>query len=137
MQPETPNSQFYKKDEKLSAIKETIETNKFFTRDNSNQPRAVKIENEKSDCSLGSIQFATNKFSSQPELSIENTMSNISNKNPDSNKQRQLLEFIKTVKEKFAELENELTNTKNELNYYKRKSQEQEEVINELRRKDR
>lgn len=137
LQPETPSSQFCKKEEKLHVIKETIETNRFFTRDNSNPQKASKVETERSDISQGSIQFASNKFSSQPELSIENTMSNMSSKNPDLSKQRQLLEFIKTVKVKFAELESELANTKNELNYYKRKSQEQDEVIDELRKKDR
>ena len=137
LQPQTPHSQLWKEDEKLNAIKGTIESHKFFTRENASCQKPNKIEGEKSDCSLGSIQFASNMFSSQPEISTINSGSNFNPQNSDLSKQKQLLEFIKTVKEKFSELENELNNTKNELNYYKRKSQEQDEVIEELRRKER
>lgn len=54
-----------------------------------------------------------------------------------SEKNKQLLEFIKTVKKKFAQMEEELNKTKGELVYYKRKSEEQEEVIDDLRKRER
>jgi hypothetical protein len=50
---------------------------------------------------------------------------------------KQLLEFVKTVKEKFKQMEQEMETLRGEMTYYQRKSQDQAEVIDDLRKREK
>lgn len=52
-------------------------------------------------------------------------------------KNKQMLEFVKTVKEKFKQMEQEMEALRAEMTYYQRKSHEQAEVIDDLRKRER
>jgi len=112
-----------------SKIKSTIDAQRFFT--------AHKTPED----SLQNSNLPN--FATQPSNDSTENLSDVDKKaleiniNPGDERNKQLLEFIRTVKEKFSTMEEDLEKTKVEMLYYKRKSEEQKEVVDELRKKER
>jgi vacuolar-type H+-ATPase subunit I/STV1 len=120
----TPN-----RDTNPCTIRSTIDANKFFNK---------RKEPEMEDFSaIKKEKFFTPKIELKNELDEVNRKAKAIEIVPGDERNKQLLEFIKTVKDKFSKMEDELESTKSELSYYKRKSDEQSEVIDELRKKER
>jgi hypothetical protein len=78
------------------------------------------------------------RFTSSPRFSDVDIKAAEIEVNPNHQDQnKQLLEFIQVVKKKFSAMETELDKTKTDLIYYKRKSDEQSEIIEDLRKRER
>ena len=123
------NERFGKSEAKPNGIRATIDASRFFSK-----PKNKKNSNFNTNPSSNkSIELT-----SQPtHREVEQKITEIETNQNEHYKNKELLEFIKVVKIKFSEIESELEKTKGELVYFKRKSEEQAEVIEELRKRER
>mmetsp|Transcript_9057 Transcript_9057/g.8619 ORF Transcript_9057/g.8619 Transcript_9057/m.8619 type:complete len:416 (+) Transcript_9057:236-1483(+) len=119
---------FERSNPRPNGIKATIDASKFFSR--------AKTE-EKSSYNSASASRTEFEFNSRNQsLNVEQKVAEIQMSQNEAHKNKQLLEFIQVVKTKFSELESELAKTKSELVYYQRKSKDQAEVIENLRKRE-
>jgi hypothetical protein len=112
---------------KPSGIRAVIDASKFFTK-----PKE-KCVNMSPSTPMSDMRFTSSpRFS---DVDIKAAEIEVNPNHQDQNKQ--LLEFIQVVKKKFSAMETELDKTKTDLSYYKRKSDEQSEIIEDLRKRER
>jgi hypothetical protein len=123
---------------KPNGIRAAIDASKFFTK-----PKE-KRANMSPSTPMSDMRFASStpmsdiRFTSSPRFSDVDIKAAEIEVNPNHQDQnKQLLEFIQVVKKKFSAMETELDKTKTDLIYYKRKSDEQSEIIEDLRKRER
>lgn len=112
---------------KPNGIRAVIDASKFFTKPKVKAPQ-IEFQTPKSD-----VKFLASPKFNDVELKAVEIEANCNQ--TDQNKQ--LLEFIQVVKKKFNAMEIELEKSKTDLIYYKRKSLEQAEIIEDLRKRER
>ena len=117
-----------KSEAKPNGIRATIDASRFFSKPKSK---------EKSMFNSQASSKVDLDFTRSPNISEINQKVTEIEMNHNQSQNKQLLEFVKVVKHKFSQMESELERTKNELIYFQRKSKEQEETIEELRKREK
>lgn len=126
------SSRLDKSDAKPNGIKATIDASRFFSK-----PKTA--HNSTQNSAYNSVTTSRAKLEVDPKsptLDVDKVAEMDFNSN-DGNQNKKLLEFIKAVKTKFADMEAELEKTKGEMVYYQRKANDQAEVIETLRKRER
>lgn len=112
---------------KPNGVRAVIDASKFFTKPKEKRMN-IELHTPKSDA----------KFNASPKFSdVDLKAAEIEVNFSQNDQNKQLLEFIQVVKKKFNDMESELDKSKTDLIYYQRKSEEQAEIIEDLRKRER